>query len=188
MKKPPSNLLFFFLIVLIATGTTIAITGIYSLDDLPNDAKSFKAVHDFDRQEISIQESKRTLFRGSIAYYIQDTENESAKPTSEKGMSIGEIMRRAGILAVFTAIIILLLIEFVYRDRINRMNYCMLLIISLFVLPVIVGPVTSTTVLETTKTVESCGSCHVMDPFVNDLQNPESTSLAARHFKNKWIP
>ena len=106
---------------------------------------------------------------------------------AEKGMSIGEIMRWAGILAVLTAIVILILIEFVYRDRVNRMNYRVLLIISLFVLPVIVGLGTSATVLETTKTVKSCGTCHVMDPFVNDLQNPESTTLAARHFKNKWI-
>jgi len=188
MKKPPANFLFFLLIVLIATGTIVALTGIYGLDDSPNDTTSFKAIHEFDRDKISIQESKRTLFGGSIAYYFQEAETEAAVPKVQKGLSIGEIMRWAGILAGFTAIIILLLIEFVYRDRINRMNYRMLLIISLFVLPVIVGLGTSATVLETTKTVQSCGTCHVMEPFVNDLQNPGSTTLAARHFKNKWIP
>jgi len=67
------------------------------------------------------------------------------------------------------------------------MNYRVLLIISLFVLPVIIGLGTSVTVLETTKTVQSCGSCHVMDPFVNDLYDPESSTLAARHYKNRWI-
>ena len=35
--------------------------------------------------------------------------------------------------------------------------------------------------LEKTKTVEFCGSCHVMDSYVNDARNPESTSLAATH-------
>jgi nitrate/TMAO reductase-like tetraheme cytochrome c subunit len=46
---------------------------------------------------------------------------------------------------------------------------------------------TGTTVLETTKTVQSCASCHVMDPFVNDLFDEQSTTLAARHYKNRWI-
>ncbi|MDA2913379.1 hypothetical protein MYX77_05385 [Acidobacteriia bacterium AH_259_A11_L15] len=46
---------------------------------------------------------------------------------------------------------------------------------------------TATTVFEETKTVGSCASCHVMDPFVNDMKNPTSASLAARHYRNKWI-
>ncbi len=43
-------------------------------------------------------------------------------------------------------------------------------------------------VFEETKTVRSCAACHVMDPFVSDLRNPDSTTLAARHYRNKWIP
>ncbi|CAN5460448.1 hypothetical protein BH23BAC3_BH23BAC3_31050 [soil metagenome] len=31
----------------------------------------------------------------------------------------------------------------------------------------------------TTKTVQSCGSCHVMGPFVNDLYDPESSTYGA---------
>ena len=46
---------------------------------------------------------------------------------------------------------------------------------------------TTATVMEGTKRVEACASCHVMGPFVNDLKNPASPTLAARHFKNKWI-
>jgi hypothetical protein len=41
--------------------------------------------------------------------------------------------------------------------------------------------------LESTATVGSCGSCHVMAPFVEDLRNPESATLAATHFKNQYI-
>ena len=29
--------------------------------------------------------------------------------------------------------------------------------------------------------------CHVMDPYVRDMMNPESRTLAGKHFKNKWI-
>ena len=36
--------------------------------------------------------------------------------------------------------------------------------------------------------VEGCASCHVMRPMVTDLRDPNSDTLAARHFKNRWIP
>lgn len=36
--------------------------------------------------------------------------------------------------------------------------------------------------------VEACARCHVMLPMVNDLHDPASDTLAARHFKNHWIP
>ena len=41
--------------------------------------------------------------------------------------------------------------------------------------------------LEASKTVDACGSCHVMTPWVNDLRNPKSDTLAAVHFKNRYI-
>src|SRR5262245_59805683 len=36
--------------------------------------------------------------------------------------------------------------------------------------------------------VEACYRCHVMRPMVNDMTDPASDTLAARHFKNRWIP
>lgn len=41
--------------------------------------------------------------------------------------------------------------------------------------------------LESTATVAACGSCHVMTPFVQDLHNVKSDTLAATHFKNRYI-
>ena len=35
--------------------------------------------------------------------------------------------------------------------------------------------------------VRACANCHVMLPMVNDMRDPASETLAARHFKNKWI-
>lgn len=157
------------------------------MESSADETSSFEAIHNFEKNDVTADDAKSTLHGGLVSYSFQGVQVDPVVPTTQKGMSVGEIMRWAGVLAVITAIIILLLVEFIYRDRINKMNYRMLLIISLFVLPVIVGLGTSATVLETTKTVESCGSCHVMDPFVNDLQNPNSTTLAARHYKNKWI-
>ncbi len=41
--------------------------------------------------------------------------------------------------------------------------------------------------LEASATVGSCGACHVMTPFVEDLRNVKSDTLAATHFKNRYI-
>jgi nitrate/TMAO reductase-like tetraheme cytochrome c subunit len=35
--------------------------------------------------------------------------------------------------------------------------------------------------------VSACANCHVMWPQVNDMQDPQSGTLAARHFRNRWI-
>ncbi len=36
--------------------------------------------------------------------------------------------------------------------------------------------------------VQACARCHVMRPMINDMRDPHSQTLAARHFKNGWIP
>ncbi|MDQ5856730.1 MAG: NapC/NirT family cytochrome c, partial [Acidobacteriota bacterium] len=41
--------------------------------------------------------------------------------------------------------------------------------------------------LEASKSVEACGSCHTMTPYVRDLRDPKSENLAAVHYKNRFI-
>ncbi len=41
--------------------------------------------------------------------------------------------------------------------------------------------------IEGSKPVEFCGSCHVMDPYLADLRNPDSELLAAQHYQYRWI-
>jgi trimethylamine-N-oxide reductase (cytochrome c), cytochrome c-type subunit TorC len=36
--------------------------------------------------------------------------------------------------------------------------------------------------------VAACARCHVMRPMINDMRDPASQTLAARHFRNGWIP
>ncbi|HME10890.1 MAG TPA: NapC/NirT family cytochrome c [Bryobacteraceae bacterium] len=44
-------------------------------------------------------------------------------------------------------------------------------------------------VFERAEHVQFCESCHItMQSFVNDMRDPKSESLAAVHFKNKFIP
>ncbi len=97
-------------------------------------------------------------------------------------------MRTIGLVAALIAIIELILVEFLFRDRLQRSTYHWLLLLGLWVFPGLSLLGTTTTFLEETTTVRSCASCHVMAPFINDMQNPDSMTLAARHYKNRWIP
>jgi cytochrome c nitrite reductase small subunit len=62
-----------------------------------------------------------------------------------------------------------------------------LLLVAVGLLPFMVGFMTFAHGLEGSATVASCGSCHVMTPYVRDLQDVKSETLAAVHFKNRYI-
>ncbi len=62
-----------------------------------------------------------------------------------------------------------------------------LLLVGLVLLPVFVWLNTSAIVFEQSKQVAACASCHIMHPFVKDLRNSESRTLAALHYQNRWI-
>ncbi|HEY1252677.1 MAG TPA: NapC/NirT family cytochrome c [Thermoanaerobaculia bacterium] len=58
---------------------------------------------------------------------------------------------------------------------------------SILVLPVIVVFLATAQGMQESMTVDACGHCHVMDGHVQDLRNPKSESLAAVHYKNRYI-
>ena len=41
--------------------------------------------------------------------------------------------------------------------------------------------------IQGSKGVEFCNSCHVMNQYVDDLENPDSERLAAKHYQYRWI-
>jgi len=98
-----------------------------------------------------------------------------------------DVMRGVGIAAAVAGILLLVLVQHVYRKKLQHGTYRRLLLLGLFVLPMIVTWTTTKTVMEGTKSVQACMSCHVMSPFVNDMENPSSPTLAARHYRNNWI-
>jgi cytochrome c nitrite reductase small subunit len=61
------------------------------------------------------------------------------------------------------------------------------LLVAVGLVPIMVGFMTFAHGLESSATVSACGSCHVMTPFVRDLQDVKSETLAATHFKNRFI-
>ena len=63
----------------------------------------------------------------------------------------------------------------------------MIALMALLVLPAAAMFLANYHTFEGVHEVRACASCHVMLPMVNDMQNPASDTLAARHFKNRWI-
>lgn len=61
------------------------------------------------------------------------------------------------------------------------------LFLGLFIFPFLLSAVTAEVAFERSKSVQFCASCHVMEPFVNDLRNPDSELLAARHYAYRRI-
>jgi cytochrome c nitrite reductase small subunit len=58
---------------------------------------------------------------------------------------------------------------------------------AVLVLPIVVVFLATAHGMEASMTVEACGSCHVMEGHVADLRDPKSASLAALHYKNRFI-
>lgn len=95
--------------------------------------------------------------------------------------------RGIGIAATVAGILLLVLVQYVYLKRLRHNTYHWLLLVGVFFLPFVATWSTTTTVMEGTKSVEACMSCHVMHPFVNDMTNASSSTLAARHYRSNWI-
>jgi cytochrome c nitrite reductase small subunit len=104
-----------------------------------------------------------------------------------KGITAAELLRQVGIVVIIAALVGLVAVEFFYKKKLDRSAYKWLLFLGLLVLPLMSMLSATTTLMEETKSVASCASCHLMHPFVNDMHNPHSASLASRHFRNKWI-
>jgi nitrate/TMAO reductase-like tetraheme cytochrome c subunit len=63
-----------------------------------------------------------------------------------------------------------------------------LLAIGVGVLPLLSGSIGTALAVSRAETVEFCASCHrPMQAYVDDLKNPLSESLAAVHYKNRYI-
>jgi len=64
----------------------------------------------------------------------------------------------------------------------------LLALATLFALPVTTMAVANYHTIEGVHGVDTCNRCHVMTPMVTDMRHPGSDTLAARHYRNGWIP
>ena len=74
------------------------------------------------------------------------------------------------------------------RGRLAEPHSKWMLFLGVAVLPVPAILLSTAVGMERSKSVAFCSSCHAMDPFIADLQDPESERLAAVHYKNRYIP
>ncbi len=96
--------------------------------------------------------------------------------------------RLVGALAILgIAVVIVSLLK--YRGVAVGSASWVLLIAGAVALPLLVTGVGTILVFERAERVEFCASCHLtMKPFIDDMENPRSSSLAALHYTNRYIP
>ncbi len=111
-----------------------------------------------------------------------------ATPEPPHGATLGGNLRTIALLAIVVAVVGLILVEFVWRNRLAQTTYRWLLLVGLLVLPAFALLGSTGSMFEEMKNVDACNSCHVMNPFVDDMRNPHSATLAARHFRTGAIP
>ncbi len=76
-----------------------------------------------------------------------------------------------------------------YRGGTARAGSWAVLIVGVGILPMILSGVGTILVFQRAERVDFCLSCHLtMKPFVTDMKNPKSNSLAAIHYTNRYIP
>lgn len=63
----------------------------------------------------------------------------------------------------------------------------LLLLLVLAVAPALVTLATFALSFQRAAHVTFCADCHTMTPWIADLENPKSKSLAAMHYANRWI-
>jgi nitrate/TMAO reductase-like tetraheme cytochrome c subunit len=101
---------------------------------------------------------------------------------------IAQIWARGIGLTLVTAAAVLIIYTLAFRrQRLQEASSKWMLFIGICLLPTPVMFLSTAVGLEQSKNVEFCMSCHVMKPFVEDLKNPASKTLAAIHYKNRYI-
>ena len=76
-----------------------------------------------------------------------------------------------------------------HRGKLTGRSAWALLVAGVGVVPLLSVSFGNLLVFEKAEKVEFCASCHLtMQVYVDDMINPESESLAAVHYKNRYIP
>lgn len=88
--------------------------------------------------------------------------------------------------ALFDLVLLVLVWRMIHRDGVTAVSKA-LLFGAILVIPVVVVFLATAHGMQESMSVEACGSCHVMESHVADLRNPKSVSLAATHYKNRYI-
>jgi nitrate/TMAO reductase-like tetraheme cytochrome c subunit len=89
-------------------------------------------------------------------------------------------------LAALDLVLLVIIWRMIRQRGVTRTSKALLLG-AILVIPGVVVFLATAHGMHAIATVDACGSCHVMGGHVADLRNPESDSLAAVHYKNRYI-
>jgi nitrate/TMAO reductase-like tetraheme cytochrome c subunit len=67
----------------------------------------------------------------------------------------------------------------------SRLKIVLFFVILLF--PAVLGFATAKVSFSRAERVDFCGSCHTMQPWIDDVTGSESESVAGAHFAHRWI-
>jgi cytochrome c nitrite reductase small subunit len=129
----------------------------------------------------------------AVCFLIAGAEVFADRPLSEighpaTGITFTDVMRVATLLSAATGAALMIYLQFFRTGKAIDTGRKWLYFIALFMLPVFVMLGGTYFSLEEFKKVEACMDCHQMHPFGADMMlNKESTTLAAKHFRNNWI-
>jgi nitrate/TMAO reductase-like tetraheme cytochrome c subunit len=90
------------------------------------------------------------------------------------------------VLAALNVVILLVLWARIRRRGVTSASKAFILG-SVVVLPTIVAFLATAHGMSESMKTEACGACHIMDGHFADLRNPKNDSLAAVHYKNRYI-
>ncbi len=125
------------------------------------------------------------LWLAASALAAEDHGGWPLDPTQESVLAWAS----AGVIgAAALAIGILLFLLLRRRSRLLEPTSKWLLLIALAIIPAFVLIGANGVVLTESKSVPACGTCHVMQPFIDAMQDPNGDLLAAVHYKNRYIP
>lgn len=123
---------------------------------------------------------------------IQQAQTSNATAAGGQPLKWGSALDWAvAITLVLSALILACIVvsRIVYRDRQVEGSALWLHLLSLGVFPLLILAIGNFAVLEEAKQVRFCGACHItMKPYIDDLHDPESGSLAALHFQHRSAP
>jgi len=138
---------------------------------------------------IDIARIRRLVALGAILWLFTNP-SMSAETTAphRPPRPIAKIWARSIAFSMVGAASLLILYTLVFRrTRLQQASSQWMLFTGICLLPTPVMLLSTAVGLEQSKELDFCMSCHVMNPFVDDLKNPTSKTLAALHYKNRYI-
>jgi nitrate/TMAO reductase-like tetraheme cytochrome c subunit len=116
------------------------------------------------------------------------TQLYAATGAPQEGITGVELAKILGLGLGVLTLVLILFVFFYHRKSPLSQTAKWLHLLSLCVIPVFLLFLGNFVAYEEAKELEFCASCHpVMDPYVNDLKDPKSTTLAGIHNQRRLI-